>query len=59
MSTPVFSNMLSLGVMCGVEKTSQVFNHPVMSLFDTRMSGTSTEMVSYRIQLKLPVTLSR
>jgi hypothetical protein len=51
--------MLSLGVMCGVEKTSQVFNHPVMSLFDTRMSGTSTEMVSYRIQLKLPVTLSR
>jgi hypothetical protein len=27
-----------------------------MILFDTRMNGTSTEMVSHRIQLKLPVT---
>jgi hypothetical protein len=32
MSTPAFSKVLSLGVMCGVEKVSQLFNHPVMSL---------------------------
>ena len=42
MSTLVFCNVLRLGVMCGVEKVSQLINHPVMSLFDTRMSGTST-----------------
>jgi hypothetical protein len=59
MSTPTFSNVLRLGFMCGTEKVSQLFNRPVMSLFDTRMSGTSTEMVSYRIQLKLPSTTSR
>jgi hypothetical protein len=26
-----------------------------MILFDTRMSGTSTDMVSHRVQLELPV----
>jgi hypothetical protein len=56
MSTPVFSNVFRLGVMCGVEKVSQLINHPVMNLFDTRMNGTSTEMVSRRIQMKLPTT---
>ena len=30
-----------------------------MILFDTRMGGTSTEMVSHRIQVKLPPTTSR
>jgi hypothetical protein len=29
-----------------------------MSLFGTQMSGTSTEMVSHHIQLKLPGTTS-
>jgi hypothetical protein len=42
--------------MCCAEKVSQLLNRPVMSLFGTRMSGTSTEMVSHRIQLKLPAT---
>ncbi len=46
MSTPTFSNVLSLGVMCGVEKVNQLLNHPVMSLFDTRRSGTSTFILS-------------
>ena len=59
MSTPTFSNVLRRGVMCGAEKVSQLLNRPVMSLFGTRMSGTSTEMVSHRIQLKLPATTSR
>ena len=54
MSTPAFSTVLRLGVMCGAEKVNQLFNRPVMSLFDTRMNGTSTEMVSHRIQLKRP-----
>ncbi len=39
MSTPAFSNVFRLGVMCGTEKVSQLLNHPVMSLFGTRMSG--------------------
>ncbi len=51
MSTPDFSNMLCLGVMCGGEK-NQLINRQVMNLFDTRMSGTSTEMVSHLIQMK-------
>jgi hypothetical protein len=59
MSTPAFSNVFRLGVMCCVEKVSQLINRPVMSLFDTRMSGTSTEMVSHRIRLKRPATTSR
>jgi hypothetical protein len=54
MSTPVFSYVFRLGFMCCTEKVNQLLNHPVMSLFDTRMSGTSTEMVSHRIQLKFP-----
>jgi hypothetical protein len=45
--------------MCCEEKVSQFINHPVMSLFDTGMIGTSTEMVSHRVQLELPPTTSR
>jgi hypothetical protein len=37
--------------MCGAEKVRQLINHPVMILFDTRMSGTSTEIVFHHIQL--------
>jgi hypothetical protein len=59
MWTPAFSNVLRLDVMCGAEKVSKLINQPVMSLFGTRMSGTSTEMVSHRIQLKLPATTNR
>jgi hypothetical protein len=33
MSTPVFSNVFRLGVMCGAEKVSQLINRPVMILF--------------------------
>jgi hypothetical protein len=51
MSVPTFSNVLRLGVMCGEEKVSKLLNHPVMSLFGTRMNGTTTEMASHRIQL--------
>jgi hypothetical protein len=46
MSTPAFSNALRLGVMRGTENVSQLLNRPVMSLFDTRMSGTSTVFCS-------------
>ena len=59
MSTPAFSNVFRLGVICGTEKVSQLLNRPVMNLFDTRMNGTSIEMVSHLIQLKLPATTSR
>ncbi len=57
-STPAFSYVLCLDFMCCVEKVSQLLNHQV-SLFGTRMHGTSTEMVSHRIQMKLPATTSR
>jgi hypothetical protein len=56
MSTPAFSYVLRLDFMWCAEKVSQLLNRPVMSLFGTRMSGTSTEVVSHRIQLKLPAT---
>jgi hypothetical protein len=43
--------------MYAVDKVRQLFNHPVMSLFGTRMSGTSTEIFSHHIlDLELPVT---
>jgi hypothetical protein len=41
MSTPTFSNVFRLVVKRGTEKVNQLFNHPVLSLFGTRMSGTS------------------
>jgi hypothetical protein len=59
MPTPAFSYVLRLEFICCAEKVSQLLNRPVMSLFGNRMSGTSTEMVSHRIQLKLPATTSR
>jgi hypothetical protein len=59
MSPPAFNYVLRLDCMRCAEKVSQLLNRPVMSLFGTRMSGTSTEMVSHRIQLKLPATTSR
>jgi hypothetical protein len=34
-----------------MENVSQLCNHPVMSLLVTRMSGTSTDMVSHHIRL--------
>jgi hypothetical protein len=37
MSNPGFSNVLCLGVMCGMEKVRQLLNRPVMSLFGVRM----------------------
>jgi hypothetical protein len=43
MLTPTFSNVLCLGVMCGVEKVNQLINHPGLNLFGTRIRGTSTE----------------
>ncbi len=51
--------MLYLGFLFGTTKVSQLINRPVMSRFDTRMNGTSTEMVSHRIQMKLPGTTNR
>ncbi len=59
MSTSVFSYVLHVDFKCCVEKVSQFLNRPVMRLFVTRMRGTSTEMVSHRIHLKLPPTTRR
>jgi hypothetical protein len=59
MSTPAFSYVFRLAFMCCEEKVIQLFNGPVMSLFGSRMIGTSTKMVSHRIQVKLPATTNR
>ncbi len=59
MSTPGFSYVLCLDIIRCVEKVRQLLNRPVMSLFGNRMSGTSTEMVSHRIQLKPSTTTRR
>jgi hypothetical protein len=49
MPTPALSYVLRLHCMSCAEKVSKLINRPVVSLFGTRMSGTSTEMVSHRI----------
>ncbi len=46
MPTPDFSYMLRLDFMCCAKKVTELVNHPFVSLFDTRMSGTSTEMIT-------------
>jgi hypothetical protein len=38
------------------EEVSDLDNHPVVCLFDTRMRGTSTEMITQGIQVELPTT---
>ncbi len=49
MLTPVFSHLLRLDFLCCVEKVSELVNRPVVCLFGTRMSGTSTEMITKSI----------
>jgi hypothetical protein len=50
--------VFSLCVLSAKE-VSNLINHPVVSLFDTRVGGTSTEMDTKGVYLKLPATTSR
>ena len=49
MLTPAFSHLLRFHFVRCAEKVSQLINRPVVSLFGTRMSCTSTEMISHRV----------
>jgi hypothetical protein len=42
--------------VCGVEEVSDLIDHPVLNLLDTRVGGTSAEMVTKRIELELFAT---
>jgi hypothetical protein len=42
-----------------VKEVSNLINHPVVNLLDTRVGGTRTEVVPKRIDLKLPATANR
>jgi hypothetical protein len=42
--------------MCCAKKVSKLINHPVVSLFGTRVSCTGTEMITQCVYPKLPTT---
>jgi hypothetical protein len=56
MMTPVFNHLLCCNFVCCAKKVSKLINHPVVSLLDTRVSGTSTEMIAQCVYPKLPTT---
>jgi hypothetical protein len=43
---PTFNDLLCFYCMCGVEKVSDLINHPVVCLFDTRVVGTRVKVVT-------------
>ncbi len=49
MLSPVFNHLLCFHFECCPKKVSEVINHPVVCLFDTRVGGTSTEMITKSI----------
>jgi hypothetical protein len=59
MLTPAFNHLSRFHRVCCAEKVSKLINSPVVSLFGTRVSSTSTKMITKRIYLELPATASR
>ena len=59
MLTPAFNHLLCFDLVRCAKKVSKLINRPVVSLLDTRMGGTSAEVVPDRINLKLPTTAIR
>ena len=51
--------MFSLCVFNGVKEVSDLISHPVVSLLDTRMGGTSVEVITKSIYLELFPTTTR
>jgi hypothetical protein len=45
MMSPTFNDLLCFDFMCRVEKVSNLINHPVVCLFDTRVGGTRFKVV--------------
>jgi hypothetical protein len=59
MLTPTLNHLLCFNFMGCAKKVNKLINHPVVSLFDTRMVGTSTEVITQCIYLKLSATTNR
>jgi hypothetical protein len=59
MLTPAFNHLLRFNLCRSAEKVSKLIILPVVSLLDTRVSGTSTNMITQGIYLKFPGTTSR
>jgi hypothetical protein len=59
MLTPALNHLLRFNLCRCAEKVSKLINRPVVSLLGTRVSGTSTEMITQCIYLKIPATTSR
>ena len=57
--TPAPSHLLRFHFVGCAKEVSNLINHPVVSLLDTRVRGTSAEVVPQWIDLKLPSTASR
>ncbi len=57
--TPASSQLLRFHFECCAEKVSDLINRPFVSLLGIRVGGTSTEMVTKRIELELFATTIR
>jgi hypothetical protein len=56
MLTPVFNHLMCFNLCCCTEKVSKLINLQVVILLGTRVSGTSTQMITQFIYLKFPAT---
>ncbi len=54
--TPSCNHQLCLDFLCCTETVRELVNHPVVCLFDTRISGASTKVVTKRFYLELHPT---
>jgi hypothetical protein len=59
MLTPVFNHLMCFNFVPRVKKVNKLISLPVVSLLDTRIGGTSTEMITQYIYLKLSATTNR
>jgi hypothetical protein len=59
MLTPAFNHLVGLDFVCCVKKVRKLIDHPVVSLRGTRMGGTSTEMITQCIYLKVSASANR
>jgi hypothetical protein len=56
---PDFNHLLCCNFVCCEKKVNKLINHPVVSLLCTRMDGTSTEVITQCIYLKLLIRQGR
>ena len=57
--TPAPSHLLCFHFVFCVKEVSRLINRPVVLFLDTRVDGTSAEVVPQGVNLKLPATTDR